>query len=175
MSGVDKSYLWNNSCLQTCPTNFVPNNFTHKCDCLSENFYLSGTLFELCLACHVGCKVCTGSSQSSCSSCNLGFYLYEPDSLTVCNSTCPAGQFASELELAVCILCDSTKCLECVNSSSICTVCHPNVGVWLFNATCMTQCPDGYEANNITFECDKCALGTFSFLSKCITECPLLY
>jgi len=94
---------------------------------------------------------------------NLGFYLYEPDSLTVCNSTCPAGQFASELELAVCILCDSTKCLECVNSSSICTVCHPNVGVWLFNATCMTQCPDGYEANNITFECDKCSFGKFSF------------
>ena len=52
----------------------------------------------------------------------------------------------------------------------MCTSCVFNIlGVYryLSNFSCLDLCPDGYEGNNITFKCDLCPLGTYSFENVC--------
>ena len=39
---------------------------------------------QLCSACYSGCAECTDTAHSTCSRCNVGFFLYE----TTCVSTC---------------------------------------------------------------------------------------
>lgn len=116
----------------------------------------------------------------------MGYYLNNgtvaPIS-TTCTANCPSQQYVPVLlgdDLWVCYLCDTIKCYQCANSSTTCTSCAfpatlPVNYRWLYNYECLSICPHGYSGNNVTFICDRCPEGTYSFENICYSECPLYY
>jgi len=65
---------------------------------------------------------------------------------TTCSLTCPAGQYINLIyDMKVCYLCDTIQCVQCINSSTMCTACNfATLDRYLFNYTCLYLCPDGY-------------------------------
>lgn len=96
---------------------------------------------------------------------------------TVCLSTCPATQYQYWIyDIAICYLCDSTACVNCVDTATTCTSCNfATNDRFLYNFTCLTLCPDGYEGNRVTWKCDLCPLGMYSFENVCYSYCPTHY
>lgn len=90
-------YLYENKCLMSCPKGYWGNSTANKCD-----------------ACQVGCISCFGSGLAACDLCGNDsstiYYKWIGD--TVCNTTCPDGQFIS-----------SSKPNFCQPCSSICVTC----------------------------------------------------
>lgn len=127
------------------------------------------------MACPTNCKTC--NVAGTCQLCYISYFMR--NDTTACVSACPAGQYANLIyDIAKCYACTLTACTECVNSSTMCTSCafvSPAVVRYLYNYTCMALCPDGYEGNNVTFKCDLCPLGMYSFENVCYSECPLYY
>ena len=56
------------------------------------------------MACNTACETCTNLTNTSCITCNQGYYLYVFDS--ICNIKCPNGQFIDDIV-------SPKKCLLC--------------------------------------------------------------
>lgn len=88
-------YLFNNSCLSSCPNKFWPNSTSNECD-----------------GCNPGCAICTGPTLNNCSVCTtynnsgtLEVYLKVVGE-TICSLICPNGQFINPTILNNCAICD---------------------------------------------------------------------
>lgn len=140
-------FLENNICVQSC----------------SKSMYQNGTN-HTCLACNIGCAVCTGPSLTECQECRnatdpanisntLYFYLYQGNS--ICDTACPLGQFILSGFPNRCQNC-SSQCVGCSVSAYNCTEANLcSVTYFFYRATnsCLTTCPAGYYANMTTRYC----------------------
>ncbi len=129
------------------------------------------------MLCDERCKTCTGPSNTFCTSCqrnttNAMFYLVW--GTTLCNETCPAGQYSDDASFK-CLLCDS-NCQTCVQTAKKCTSCNiTEFGkrVFLENTVCVEDCTPGfYEEvdNNICMPCKSgCLTCIESELTNCLT------
>ena len=107
--------------------------------------------------------MCNGSLQSDCQTCRdngtVSYYLYIGSS--VCNTTCPTGQFIKDGFDNICVAC-SSECITCSVTSTNCTesfLC--TLGYYFFRATnsCKTICDGGYYSNDTTGYCEECVEG----------------
>lgn len=82
-----------------------------------------------CIPCNAGCYVCTGPSLIECQACRnapdplnasntIAYYLTIGNS--ICNTTCPTGQFIKAGYPNLCQACNQ-QCIGCSVTSSNCT------------------------------------------------------
>lgn len=127
----------NNICLKSCP---------------DGQFEKDG----LCLPCDANCFTCAGGADvcTSCKAAELTSFSFLVAS--TCRESCPDryGTLAGE-----CFPCEG-DCDTCSSTPTMCTSCK---GVenrdYLWGPTCVSKCPDGFNQNEVTFECEGCPAG----------------
>ena len=97
----------------------------------SVGFYRSG---DNCKRCSGDCAGC--SSETVCTSCRTGTYLYQGK----CPTSCPLNLYTNQNTLR-CERCDAS-CLTCKNVSTYCTSC--NEGMYLRGSECRKDCGDQF-------------------------------
>jgi len=165
----------NSSCLADCPTGYMQNNRL-------------AIPYKRCEQCHPTCETCSRSGADNCLSCMPAFpYLFPPNN--TCSDHCPPNYYINSSTNTCekcldpfCSQCDPLdpyKCLQCLHGSL----------KYLFNNTCIHDCPHGFFGNNNTQTCDLCdstcdtcadtaafctkCNGTFYlYQNQCLTECP---
>ena len=145
-------FLLNNACSITCPSG------TYGGVDNSNN--------PICTNCLSPCLTCNGST--SCLSCVGGYNLVY--GTTICNSTCPIGQFANS---SVCLLC-TINCVTCDTSAGKCDSCGPSVygvNLYLSSSSCITVCPVHFFANTITYNCDPCDASCYTCSGSSPNKC----
>lgn len=134
----------------------------------------------ICTPCHSTCKAClTGTLATQCTKCITGyFWVNQTAAFTTssCVMQCPIGQYPYFVyDLGLCYFCDTT-CYQCEDKPTYCTSCQfATNNFWLYEHTCVSRCPSGYQGDNVTYICTKCPLGMFSFENVCYSECPEFY
>lgn len=68
-------------------------------NCSNSGEYANATLHQ-CVKCHDFCKECSGGSATSCSSCNVGYFLIKEKS--ECSTSCPSGFYKVGTECKKC-------------------------------------------------------------------------
>jgi proprotein convertase subtilisin/kexin type 5 len=131
-----------------------------------------------CRACDPVCDGCTGPGTLACTRCTQ--HLYQG----ACTATCPISTYPDTP--STCALCDGecqqgciaagpqscTRCLH-VNNSGICQYSCPQF-TYLQNNNCQicnSQCANGCIGPGPS-ECTNGICKAFSFLSKCVADCP---
>lgn len=136
-------YLSGNKCVATCPQGQWGNSTNYTCD-----------------DCTGGCLACTGPSLSECTLC--GNYsnstYYKHISATICNTTCPDGQFISASIPHFCQLCSSI-CVTCSEVADNCTSSTCAANYFYLDNECLNVCPNNYYPDRSTRECKGCASG----------------
>jgi proprotein convertase subtilisin/kexin type 5 len=171
LSGGNIAYLWNNTCITSCP---------------DGTFYASSP--NLCSTCDIKCILCSGSS-TTCSSCTLNgsnmAYLWS----NTCVTNCPNGTYLTA-NPNLCNACN-TLCQLCDVSSTNCSLCS-STG-YLLNLTCLAICPNPYYpdtngglgpnnclqcsiscascTNGVNSSCQSCNTGYMLSGSTCDTSC----
>jgi proprotein convertase subtilisin/kexin type 5 len=137
-----------------------------------------------CQPCNPGCLICTGPSLTECQACRdatdplnashiISYYLIIGNS--ICNTTCPTGQFIRAGFPNACQPC-SVQCVGCSVTSINCTesfLC--SVGYYFYRATnsCLTACPGGYYANTTTKYCEPCIGGCTLCTGGSLQNCTM--
>ncbi|EAR96334.2 latrophilin/CL-like GPS domain protein (macronuclear) [Tetrahymena thermophila SB210] len=176
-------FLYNQTCVQTCPPGFYGSDQDNKChqcnspcstctgpgvnqcsSCLQSYFYSQGQ----CLPCHPNCKTCYGFLQNQCYTCQLGMQQQS----NTCTS-CGDGNYYDSL-LNSCQQCNPV-CLTCYGaSSSNCLSCQS--GKYLYQSTC-NICPSSCSSCSSQNMCTSCAnnfylLALSSSNQICVQSCP---
>lgn len=151
-------YLANNSCVASCPVGYWGNATLFTCD-----------------KCSPGCTACT--SLSDCSVCGnvtinstAADVYYKDIYSSVCNLTCPDGQFISSTKQNVCVLC-SSQCVTCFGIASNCTSSTCLANYFFLNGSCLSVCPDNYYPNSTVWQCQQCSSGCQSCFGSGLTQC----
>lgn len=139
------------SCMQSgsCCYDFEEHNCKRIID---EGSKLSKRMLKLCKG-NDNCEYCDQDAMIddqilSCNQCRLGFFLHDGK----CVKECPsgfiiAGSTCTKQEKCTSVL---NNCLEC-NGSNQCNKCVP--GSFLHRGACITECPDNFNADRVTWSC----------------------
>jgi proprotein convertase subtilisin/kexin type 5 len=123
--------------------------------------------------CAEECSTCIGSTINECTSCTSfnGSDYYLIHGTTICNQTCPDGQYEDETDNK-CKVCN-TECLTCSLTSSNCTTCGRVNGIKLYleNNTCVATCASGSYMNSSNNECEICAEGCLTCNGPTLNDC----
>ncbi|CAD8121248.1 unnamed protein product [Paramecium sonneborni] len=123
-------FLYNNFCVETCPSNMYPNQFVQKC-----------------LNCNQACNECTGGENYQCLTCSGGLQQYQGK----CYTVCPLGTIGVN---GICQSC-TFNCDVCVGTNVYdCTQCSEQK--FILNGQCYDICPPSYQADLTTFKCEFC-------------------
>lgn len=133
-------YLSNNKCVASCPQGQWGNSSDYKCtNCADE------------------CLACFGPSISNCTLCGNAstktYYKHIGD--TVCNTTCPDGQFISGSIPNFCQPCSSI-CVTCEATAENCTSSTCAANFFFLSNECLSECPNGYYADRSARQCLEC-------------------
>ncbi|KAL4456738.1 hypothetical protein ABPG73_014764 [Tetrahymena malaccensis] len=182
-SGYFISTQQNNICVQNCDTTqsqYIDqtnslqfycrqcNQLCQTCkdgvNCLTcvQGYYL---IENQCYACHNSCKTCNGPNQINCITCKDDLYYQQSTSL--CTKTCKSNEY---IQNQMCIQCDKS-CASCLSLQN-CLSC--NQDYYLFQNTCVLNCPNGYKNNTLKLSCDFCGddlNGSCQFCYPTCQEC----
>jgi hypothetical protein len=176
-SCIQNLFLYNSTCFSNCPQGYLKAEAglcTKTEDCISGKYINK----DWCLSCPNECSSC--SSQSNCSVCASGFYLFN----NTCSLTCPSGMVKKEgkclkasdcsghlfIEEDMCRVCNES-CGNC-SSFNTCTSCKGET--YLQFDQCVTSCNQGYLKYENNTCLSSCPSGTFpneSNCSECMTGC----
>lgn len=168
LSCISGTYLYNSSCLTTCPKDyFIANTVTLRCD-----------------ACNSNCLTCSNTT-TFCLTCNNTLGLYFENN--VCRSNCSYNYF---LVNNICTYC-ALPCKICSGSINSCSSCYINsTNPIFFNSFCISsnQCPIGHYVNSTNLSCEvcptncsqctsstvcsSCSLGYYLYGTLCLSTCP---
>ena len=104
-------------------------------ECPTDYFLRNG----ICQRCPPGCSTCT--SEKQCGSCDAGLELFSNLTARICR--CPQGFFGISnviTDRLTCSPCDNTKCMTCEGSATQCTSCSAALSLFLYEATCVSNC-----------------------------------
>ena len=122
-------------CLNTCPSNYIPNTETGTCE-----------------KCEFPCKECA-ENPNYCITCENPYKLIA----NTCVSNCPENTAERE---GICYNCVDEHCLACDSYElSKCNVCDDET--ILFNGECLKECPEHYYlkiTENGAKTCEKCSI-----------------
>jgi proprotein convertase subtilisin/kexin type 5 len=120
----------NNSCVQSCPAQYIQSNLT-------------------CMKCHGDCETCDGPTEKNCTTCPQEKLL----SGHSCVVDCPTGSYNQE---NTCLKC-TAGCANCTTRDS-CNQCTSRY--YLLDTPpdprCVSHCPDGYIAHPASSSCEPC-------------------
>ncbi|XP_075416639.1 proprotein convertase subtilisin/kexin type 5 isoform X2 [Tenrec ecaudatus] len=126
--------------------------------------------YEECLPCEEGCLGCSLDDPGTCTSCALGYYMFQQQ----CYRTCPEKTYQEDFECTDC----SPKCRGC--GPQECYWCEE--GFFLLGGHCVTECSPGFYSDPDVGECEPChrACGTCTgpgpeACSSCLEGLQLLY
>jgi proprotein convertase subtilisin/kexin type 5 len=183
----------------TCPQNFVFIPATSKCEKPCQFTQFLDTTGN-CVDCPRSCKSC--KNQFTCLTCPDGYIKYETNCVQQCPKTTYIASTTNGLAClpcnSACASCqdNSTKCLECKPSfyrsgqglnpcvlscpkdlipdeNSICRKCQ-DYGKYIYQNSCVAQCPDGYVPS--LGICKTCKDAKLLFLgNSCVNYCPKGY
>ncbi|EGR31372.1 leishmanolysin family protein, putative [Ichthyophthirius multifiliis] len=182
------TYLDGTSCVETCPSNKIPNEQTKLCEscsngCLvctssttcsqcdvSLNYVLSNGFCVKNMTCDSSCLACSGTA-TYCTKCSSPLFLDKVLAKCVVSTSCPSTTFANTTNQE-CTNCTLTGCTKCLNSStcSTCAVGYRLVGSVCSN--CTSPCLTCQSTSSTS--CLSCELIT-QFLNgnSCVTTCPV--
>ncbi|KAL4435523.1 hypothetical protein ABPG74_020299 [Tetrahymena malaccensis] len=127
----------NNTCSDSCPENYYPNNDKTCVKC--QNPQCKTCDASICLSCFINGQYPYLNDKGSCvSNCENNEYLDEK--IFKCSS-CQKKYGSS------CSSCNSKACLKCANNQYISEI---------DNNSCVTICPSGQYGNTQTFLCQNC-------------------
>ena len=162
-----------------CKTGFFLQPSGTEClnSCPSPGYW-QDTTNHICADCHTACSVCTGSSDTQCSTCKSGYFLQPAPDDTTCSSTCPVGYW-QDTDNHICASCNAA-CAACTGSASTqCSACKSGYFLQPNSATCLDSCPIGYWGNptsNLCLNCDaSCATCTGPDNTQCSACKPGFY
>ncbi|EGR27277.1 leishmanolysin family protein, putative [Ichthyophthirius multifiliis] len=182
------TYLDGTSCVETCPSNKIPNEQTKLCEscstgcsvCTSSttcsqcdaslNYVLSNGICVKNMICDPSCLACSGTA-TYCTKCPSPLFLDKVLAKCVVSTSCPSTTFANTTNQE-CTNCTLTGCTKCLNSStcSTCAVGYRLVGSVCSN--CTSPCLTCQSTSSTS--CLSCELIT-QFLNgtSCVTTCPV--
>ena len=171
----------------------APDDTTCSSSCPAG--YAGDSTTRTCVQCDISCSVCTGTGNTQCSACNLGYFIQPAPAATTCSSSCPVG-FWKDIDNrscapcnAACAVCtgpDKTQCSECNSgyflqpSGTGCLDSCPSPGYWQDTtnhvcATCNTACSVCTGSSDT--QCSACKSGFFlqpePDATTCSSSCPL--
>jgi proprotein convertase subtilisin/kexin type 5 len=136
-------FLSSNKCVANCPQGQWGNSSDYTCT-----------------NCADGCMACSGPSLDNCTLC--GNYssstYYKHIGVTVCNTTCPGGQFISANIPNFCQQCSSI-CVTCNDVADNCTSQTCAANLFYLNYECLSLCPNHYYPDRSARQCKQCATG----------------
>ena len=123
---------------------------------------------HICASCNKWCSQCTGSLNSECSACSLGYFL-QPSSAT-CLDSCPSGYWEDTTN-HICSPCDPS-CSEYLDGTNTqCSSCKPGYFLQPSSTICLDSCPTGYWRDTVNHICspcnDACSKCTDSTVNQC--------
>lgn len=134
-----------------------------------------------CVNCPTNCAKC--DNPKTCNTCKVPFIL---DASNQCRDKCDSGMVDVNGE---CKKCTDPRCSFCQKELSPCLTCQ--LGTYLKNGICVTECEKGYYMNvnsrtcepcdskcsecSKQVECKTCKTNFFLFEGKCIEKCPKGY
>ncbi len=129
------------SCTTTCPL----------------KYYMDTSSVSTCRRCEDNCSIC--SNSTSCSECNLAYYLKTGD----CVTNCGEGYYLSD---SSCLTCEG-NCRTCI-SDTVCSLC--NAGYYLSYTECFA-CRSNCKSCSNDMYCDVCQPGLYLKNQDCVTNC----
>ena len=143
----------NNDC-SSCNSGFFLQPFSTTCSSNRYTVIIKSHTFKLNqLGCHSTCYTCDGANNNNCLSCTESLYLYQ----STCTAACPSSGYFTNSDNNKCdgishprscfflyfleLACNST-CLTC-NGTTATTCLSCATGRFLYQTTCVTECPDG--------------------------------
>ncbi|KAL4465990.1 hypothetical protein ABPG74_004227 [Tetrahymena malaccensis] len=160
-------YLFNQNCLQDCPSQTYKNSNTLKCE-----------------SCLTNCKTCIDGT--SCQLCQPNFYL-SADKQS-CQLTCPQGYQQNSNSFS-CVPCQDSNCQQCQQSTDQCTKCGNNYN--LQGTKCQQSCDPTYYSDSFvcklcsqkytncqicnSTQCLQCQASYFLYNRTCTNLCPSGY
>ncbi|EAR93485.2 transmembrane protein, putative (macronuclear) [Tetrahymena thermophila SB210] len=146
---------FNNTCSEKCPISAQIDKNNSKCICDQNANLISGQCqcytqyymnINQCKQCIPNCDKCI--DQTKCTSCSLGFYLYEDGSCNFCNTQ--GGYFISD-----------NMCLPCQKNCLICSDKN--------TCTQFIQCGAQFTYDTIQQKCVQCLWDTQK--NQCVDKC----
>mgnify|MGYP000876556740 FL=1 len=159
-----------NDCL-TCNSPYFLDSTTGTCVKICPNGYWGDPGSKTCQPCFSTasptaimktCKTCTGPSDTQCTSCDSGIYLYTNNN--TCLEGCPGGWYPDTTTLS-CELCFQSSsassvpstCATCIGpSSNQCVTCLSGFYWNPLTSSCIKTCSAGYYADDPTRQCKQC-------------------
>ena len=143
------TFLW--KCATTCPNGYWA--------------YLSpiSSVSHECKVCFDGCLTCTDGTNNTCTACttnSVATVYYKWAFHTVCDTSCPLGQYINPTINFVCQVCNPA-CVTC-NSLVFCQSCTRPFFFDVQLSTCTTVCKSNYYGNTTDpnqYICSKCMVG----------------
>ena len=148
-SCINNKILFNNTCIDNCPTHFTLVN-------------------SVCVACNSSCGNCLNNANY-CTSCDSSLFLEQ--SSGNCLQNCNPGTFPLN---QICQECNS-NCLTCINTATNCLSCPTSY--LLYNNVCYSKCPQNtYQSSTrenqiICVDCDPSCSSCEGDSNNC-TSCP---
>ena len=162
----NKSYQYNNTCVNQCPTSTILSN-------------------NSCIPCLENCSICNNQTLK-CDQCNNGLYLFQ-NGTNSCSSCLEPGNFI--VNNTWCIICVK-NCDFCLTISE-CLKCQSNYYISEDTHICYDICPEGYYTDYINYKCKLCnkkclncfngtdsqcfqCIQPYNFYNySCLVQCPL--
>lgn len=197
LSCESPSFLYNKQCVSSCPSPYVGQLSTARCEasCLNDKEIIDGN--RICRGCHVDCLTCTGLLITDCISCkNPSFIILIKESQNLCLQNCGNSYYLSS---NTCFKCNE-NCLECSRSLNTDCLSCKNPSFSILNKEsqrlCLENCGSGYFLNSnnclkchsdcsecsgpLNTDCISCKDPLFSVLTKelqnlCLANCGSNY
>jgi hypothetical protein len=147
--------------------------------CTSQQYPFTVVANNYCGMCHPSCKTCSGSTSTTCSTCDTtkGFTQTGNTCVDRCVGTASAAT-SYLINNDTCAQCTGVgNCKQCTfpGLSFSCTNC--NGGFLWYNGVCVSSCPDGLITNTPAMKCESCeeqGPNMIFYNGSCITntQCP---
>lgn len=160
----------NANCL-TCASTSFRYKLNNTCPCLIGYY---DPITSICSACYYTCQTatCTGTTSTTCATCNAAKGRYITSSFTC---LCNTGYYDNATLSEQCATC-RYSCLTCTTTNVYCTTCDATAFrvINLTDHTC--RCTSGYFDNNVTIcaTCDSTCLTCSGALTVNCLTCDML-
>ena len=155
-----------------CKTGFFLQPSGTEClnSCPSPGYW-QDTTNHICADCHTACSVCTGSSDTQCSTCKSGYFLQPAPDDTTCSSTCPVGYW-QDTDNHICASCNAA-CAACTGSASTqCSACKSGYFLQPSSTICLDSCSlTGYWQDTTNHICAPCNVACAACTGSANTQC----
>ncbi|KAL4496784.1 hypothetical protein ABPG73_011750, partial [Tetrahymena malaccensis] len=176
---IDENYKL---CVESCPSNQVPDKNTQKCTICNQKIYNLeclancpiGTIEDpsnssLCVLCKNVFSNCDVCDQNNCQICLPNNFLsngkcvkdcplntYKNYQTNECVQSCSQSGYFADQNSKSCLQCNTNTCAECVDTKDKCTKCVPDKFFYESQNQCYQNCPQKTYGDINSKQCLSC-------------------